>query len=147
MLVQRMMDGALPGLPRLCFGVVDVRDVVDLHLRAMTSPAAKGERFLAVAGDFMWIVEIANVLKDRLGDLAKRVPTRELPNFLVRLASLRDSAVKQIIPELGIAKNATNEKARRVLGWTPRSKEDSIVATAESLLRLGLLKESTMGRT
>jgi nucleoside-diphosphate-sugar epimerase len=113
----------------------------------MTSPAAKGERFLAVAGDFMWIVEIANVLKDRLGDLAKRVPTRELPNFLVRLASLRDSAVKQIIPELGIAKNATNEKARRVLGWTPRSKEDSIVATAESLLRLGLLKESTMGRT
>jgi len=147
MLVQRMMDGALPGLPRLCFGVVDVRDVVDLHLRAMTSPAAKGERFLAVAGDFMWIVEIANVLKDRLGDLAKRVPTRELPNFLVRLASLRDSAVKQIIPELGIAKNATNEKARRVLRWTPRSKEDSIVATAESLLRLGLLKESTMGRT
>jgi nucleoside-diphosphate-sugar epimerase len=59
---------------------------------------------------------------------------------------LRDSAVKQIIPELGIAKNATNEKARKVLGWTPRSNEDSIVATAESLLRLGLLKESKTTR-
>ena len=77
--------------------------------------------------------------------MAKRVPMRELPNFLVRLASLRDSAVKQIIPELGIAKNASNEKARRVLGWTPRSNEDSIVATAESLLRLGTLEREQDG--
>ena len=140
LLVQRMMDGALPGLPRMCFGVVDVRDVADLHLRAMTDPAAKGERFLAVAGDFMWIVEIAKVLKSRLGEEAKRVPTRELPNWMVRLAALRDAAVKQIIPELGKWKNATSEKAQRVLGWKPRSREDSVVATAESLMRLGLLK-------
>src|SRR6266568_1010799 len=142
MIVQRMMDGALPGCPRLCFGAVDVRDVVDLHLRAMTQPAARGERFLAVAEDFMWLIDIAKVLKARMGAAAKRVPTRELPNLVVRLATLLDSAVKQIIPELGIAKNATNEKARRVLGWTPRSNEDSIVATAESLIRLGLLKDS-----
>jgi nucleoside-diphosphate-sugar epimerase len=142
MIVQRMMDGSLPGCPRLCFGAVDVRDVVDLHLRAMTHSAAKGERFLAVAGDFMWLIDIAKVLKARMGAAAKRVPTRELPNFVVRLATLLDSAVKQIIPELGIAKNATNEKARRLLGWTPRSNEDAIVATAESLIRLGLLKRS-----
>lgn len=141
MIVQRMMDGSLPGCPRLCFGIVDVRDVVDLHLRAMTQPAARGERFLAVAGDFMWLIDIARVLQARMGAAAKRVPTRELPNFVVRLATLLDSAVKQIIPELGIAKNATNEKARRVLGWTPRSNEDSVVATAESLVRLGLLKD------
>jgi nucleoside-diphosphate-sugar epimerase len=141
MIVQRMMDGALPGCPRLCFGIVDVRDVVDLHLRAMTQPAARGERFLAVAGDFMWMIDIAKVLKARLGTTAKRVPTRELPDFVVRLATLLDSAVKQIIPELGIAKNATSEKARRVLGWIPRSNEDSIVAAAESLVRLGLLKD------
>jgi len=70
------------------------------------------------------------------------VPTRQLPNWLLRLAALRDPAVKQILPELGKWKNATNEKARRVLGWNPRSREDAIVATAESLLRLGLLKES-----
>jgi len=140
MLVQRMMDGALPGLPRMCFGVVDVRDVADLHLRAMTNPAANGERFLAVAGDFMWIVEIARVLKERLGEAAKRVPTRQLPNWLVKLAALRDPAVKQIIPELGKWKNATSEKAQRMLGWSPRSREDSVVATAESMMRLGLVK-------
>ena len=142
LLVQRIMDGALPGCPRLCFGAVDVRDVVDLHIRAMTDPAAKGERFLAVAGDFMWMTEIARVLKARMGAAAKRVPTRQLPNWLVRLASLRDPAIKQILPELGKAKNATNEKARRVLGWAPRSNEDCIVATAESLIELGLLKQS-----
>jgi nucleoside-diphosphate-sugar epimerase len=142
LLVQRMMDGALPGLPRMSFGVVDVRDVADLHLRAMTHPAANGERFLAVAGDFLWIIEIAQILKMRMGNAARRVPTRQLPNWMVRLAALGDPAVKQIVPELGKWKNATSEKARRVLGWTPRSREDSIVATAESLVRLGLLKDS-----
>jgi nucleoside-diphosphate-sugar epimerase len=142
LIVQRLMDGAMPGCPKLYFGVVDVRDVADLHLRAMTNPAAKGERFLAVAGDFVSIQEIAKTLKSRLGAAASRVPTRQLPNWLVRLASLRDPAVKQIVPELGKRKNATNEKAKRVLGWKPRSNEDCIVATAESLLRLGLLKDS-----
>jgi nucleoside-diphosphate-sugar epimerase len=142
LLVQRLMDGAMPGCPRLYFGVVDVRDVADLHIRAMTHPAAKGERFLAVASNFMSVLEIAEVLKSRMGASAKRVPTRQLPNWLVRIAALRDPAVKQILPELGKLKNATNEKAKRMLGWAPRSNEDAIVATAESLLRLGLLKDS-----
>jgi nucleoside-diphosphate-sugar epimerase len=133
----------MPGCPRLCFGAVDVRDVADLHIRAMTHPAAKGERFLAVAGDFLWMVDIARILKEHMGAAAKRVPTREIPNWLVRLAALRDPAVKQILPELGKFKNATNEKAKRVLGWTPRSNEESIVVTAESLVRLGLLKDSS----
>jgi nucleoside-diphosphate-sugar epimerase len=142
LIVQRMMDGAMPGCPRLCFGAVDVRDVAELHIRAMTHPAAKGERFLAVAGDFLWMVDIARILKEHMGAAAKQVPTREIPNWLVRLAALRDPAVKQILPELGKFKNATKEKAKRVLGWTPRSNEESIVATAESLVRLGLLKDS-----
>ena len=140
LLVQRLMDGAMPGSPRLCFGLVDVRDVADLHVRAMTNPAANGERFLAVAGDFMWMVEIAKVLKNRLGQAAKRVPTRELPNWVVRLAAVRDPAIRLILPELAEFKNATNEKAKRVLGWAPRSNEEAVLATAESLIRLGLLK-------
>jgi nucleoside-diphosphate-sugar epimerase len=139
LIVQRMLDGALPGLPKLYFGAVDVRDTVELHLRAMTDPAAKGERFLAVAGDFLSMLEIAKVLKDRMGEAGKRVPARELPNWMVRLASLRDPAVKQILPELGKHKNATNEKARRVLGWSPRTNEEAILATGESLVQLGLL--------
>ena len=142
LLVQKMMDGAMPGAPRLYFGAVDVRDVANLHLRAMTIPAASGERFLAVAGDFLTMLDIAKILKARLGASAKRVPSRELPNWMVRLAALRDPAIKLILPELGKRKNATNEKARGVLGWAPRSNEDALVATAESLVRLGLLKDS-----
>jgi len=139
-LLQRMLDGAVPGCPKLYFGVVDVRDVADLHLRAMTGPAARGERFLAVAGEFMSVLDIAKVLRSRMGTLARRVPTRQLPNWLVRIAGLGNPLVKQILPELGKRKNASNEKARRLLHWAPRSNEDCIVASAESLARLGLLK-------
>ena len=142
LLIQRLMSGTLPGSPRLSFGVVDVRDVADLHIRAMTHPAAKGERFLAVAGDFMLIRAMAMVLKERMGEAAKKVPTRQLPDWLVRLAALRDPAVKQILPELGKLKNGSNEKAKRLLGWTPRSSEEAIVSAAQSLLQLGLLKAS-----
>lgn len=140
MLVQRLMDGTIPGCPQMHFGIVDVRDVADLHIRAMTDPAARGERFLAVAGDFMSILDIAKVLKRRLGEQARRVPTWQLPNWMVHVAALIDPAVRQILPELGKTKAATSEKARRLLGWTPRSSEEALVATAESLLRLGLLK-------
>jgi nucleoside-diphosphate-sugar epimerase len=142
LLVQRLMEGAMPGCPRLNFGLVDVRDVADLHLRAMTHAAARGERFLATAGEFLWMRDMARILKSRMGASARRVPTRQLPNFLVRLAALRDPAVKLILPELGKEKNGTNEKAKRMLGWAPRSNEESIVATAESLVRLKLLKQN-----
>src|SRR5579863_1749459 len=139
LLVQRMMDGSVPGLPRMSFGVADVRDVADLHLRAMTDPAAKGERFLAIAGDFMWIVEIAKVLRERMGAAAKRVPKRELPDWFVRMFAMVNPEVRQILPELGKHKNATNAKAQRVLGWSPRPVEEAVVATAESLVKQGLV--------
>ena len=139
-LLKRLLEGAIPGLPRLSFGVVDVRDVADLHLRAMVNPAAKGERFLAIAGDFMSIQEMANVLRTRMGPAADRVPTRMLSDWMLRLAALFDPEIRQTVPELGKVKRATSEKARRMLGWAPRSKEDAITAAAESLVRLGLLK-------
>ncbi|MEZ5996889.1 MAG: aldehyde reductase [Hyphomonadaceae bacterium] len=142
LLVQRLMDGAMPGCPKISFGIVDVRDVADLHLRAMTNPAAKSQRFLAVAEDHIWIKDVARILKRRLDAAAKRVPAGELPNWLVRMVAARDAAVAQIVPELGKFKNSTNEKARRLLGWAPRSNEEALVATAESLTRLGLLKNS-----
>ncbi len=142
LLVQRLMDGALPGVPRLYFGAVDVRDVAWMHIECMTNPAAKSQRFLAVAGDFLSMKEIAQILKRRMGAAAKRVPTFQLPDFMVRMAAKRDEAVAQIVPELGKRKNATNEKARRLLGYKPISNEDCIVATAESMIKLGLLKDS-----
>ncbi len=143
MIVQRMMDGAVPGCPQRWFGIVDVRDVADLHVRAMTHPAARGERFLCTAGDFMSMLEIAKVLKARMGAAGAKVPARQLPNWVVRLAALRDPALKQLIPELGKQKNGSNAKARSLLGWNPRSSEDAIVASAASLIRLGLLKNTT----
>ena len=140
LVIQRMMDGALPGLPDLWFGAVDVRDVADLHVRCMTHSKANGERFLAVAGDFFSMVEIARTLRSRLGRAARRVPMLQLPNWAVKLASRFDPAVEQILPELSKRKSASAEKAIRYLEWSPRSREDAIVATAESLIRLGLLK-------
>jgi nucleoside-diphosphate-sugar epimerase len=136
-LVKRLLDGAMPGIPRVAFGIVDVRDVADLHRRAMAEPAAAGERFLAVAGEFMTVAEIAALLRERMGPAAKKVPTRMLPNWLVRLVSRFDSSVKQIVPELGTVKRASNVKAKRVLDWAPRPNDEAIVASAESLLRLG----------
>lgn len=139
LLIQRFMKGAVPGCPPLWFGVVDVRDVADLHLRAMVSPHASGERFLCVAGDFMSLVEIAQALKLRLGPLAKRVPTRRVPGWLLRVVALWDPTVRQVLPELGKQRNATSAKAGRLLGWQPRPREEALVSTARSLLDLGLL--------
>ncbi|MBV8185724.1 MAG: aldehyde reductase, partial [Alphaproteobacteria bacterium] len=126
--------------PQLAMGVVDVRDVAVLHLSAMTHPAAKNERFIAVSGDFMSVLDIARVLRRRLGARARRVPTWPVPNWIVRLAALADPSVRQILSELGKTKNATSDKARRVLGWAPRSAEEAIVAAGESLVRLGLVR-------
>jgi dihydroflavonol-4-reductase len=139
--IRRLLDGEMPGLPRMVFGVVDVRDVADLHLRAMTNPAAKGERFLAISGDFMSMLEIAETLKARLGNAASRVTTRVLPDWLVRIVGLFDGQAAQIVTELGKARNATSAKATRLLGWSPRSPQEALVATGESLIRLGLLKK------
>jgi nucleoside-diphosphate-sugar epimerase len=137
-LVKRLLDG-MPGCPQLHFSVVDVRDVAELHLHAMTDPAAKGERFIAVSGNAMSMLEVAKVLKARLGPSARKVPTRELPNWVVRLAARFDPGMRQLLPLLGKVRNATSAKAQRVLHWTPRSREDAIAATGESLLKFGLV--------
>jgi dihydroflavonol-4-reductase len=136
--VKRLLQGG-PGCPQLNFGVVDVRDVADLHLRAMTHAAAKGERFIAVSGEVMSMLGIAKVLKARLGDAAGRVPTRQLPNWLVRFVALFDARMRPLLPLLGSTRNATSAKAERMLGWKPRPREEAIVASAESLMKFGIV--------
>lgn len=134
-LVKRMLDGRMPGNPQLYFGVVDVRDVADLHVLAMTQEAARGERFLAVAGDFMSLQDIAQVLKNRMGSAGARIRTRQLPNWALRVGAWFNPLAREILPELGKRKSASNAKARRLLGWQPRSNEEAIVAAARSLVR------------
>lgn len=140
-IIKGLLDGAMPGLPDVYFGVVDVRDAADIHIRAMTDPAAKGERFLAVSGPALSLSDVAAILRRRLGKDAEHVPTKKLPNWQIRIAALFDERARQTVPNLGKRRNSSNEKARRTLGWTPRSSEEVIVATAESLIHFGLLKK------
>ena len=129
----------MPGCPDLWFGAVDVRDVAG-HLKAMLDPAARGQRFLATGGDFVSAREVALILRDGAGDAARKVPTRSLPNWLLRVIGLFDPEIRSVVPELGKRKNASSEKARRVLGWSPRTPREAILATAQSLSELGLIR-------
>jgi dihydroflavonol-4-reductase len=140
-LVSQLLDGSVPSVPRMIFNVVDVRDVADLHLRAMTNPAAAGERFLAVAGEPVELRYVATLLKARMGEAARHVPSRGLPDWVLRFAGMFNSTAAQAASELGKGKPASNEKAKHVLAWQPRSNEEAILATAESLVRLGLVRK------
>ncbi|MEW1777868.1 aldehyde reductase [Streptomyces sp. NPDC086777] len=137
-LVRRMIEGRVPACPPFGMGFVDVRDVADLHLRAMTDPAAAGERFLAIAGHSLRVVEIARILRDRLGERAAKAPTRELPVWLARALGTVNPELRLLRHQLGRDLDATSAKAERLLGWRPRPIEDTIADTAESLLAHGI---------
>lgn len=138
-IVQAMLKGEIPVCPRIYFGAVDVRDVVDLHVRAMTDPAAAGERFLAVAGETVSMIDVARILQAQFPREAGKVPRREIPDWLLRMLAIFVPRARQALPHLGIIRQASNEKARRMLGWQPRSNAEAIAATAESLIGLGLV--------
>jgi nucleoside-diphosphate-sugar epimerase len=133
--IERLLRG-MPGVPRIGFSFVDVRDVVDLHLRAMTAPEAGGERFVAVA-QFLWMSEVAAVLRERLGEDAAKVPTRGVPDLLVRAMALFDPGVRSVTGQLGKKTELSSEKARALLGWSPRPVEETVAECARSLLELG----------
>jgi nucleoside-diphosphate-sugar epimerase len=135
--IQRLLDG-MPGVPRIGFSFVDVRDVAALEVAAMTAPGAGGERFIAV-GEFRWMEEVAATLRERLGAAAAKVPTRTVPNLLVHVLALFDPSVRTITNQLGKKLAYSSEKSRATLGWEPRSVEQSIVDTAESMVAKGLV--------
>lgn len=139
-LVKILLEGKMPGCPKIGFPLVDVRDVASLHLLAMRHPAAAGQRFIATNEGFTWLIEIARVLRAEMGAEARKVATRELPNWLVRLFGKFDPLVAQIVPELGRYLPATSAKAVGTLGWTRTSNADAIVASARSLIDEGVVK-------
>lgn len=136
----RLMDGSMLGSPRICYNIVDVRDVADIHFLAMIKPEAKGERFICAAPPEMTIREMALALREKLGYLARRAPTGILPDFVIRLTALFMPDLRMITPELGITRRASIDKAKGVFGWEPRSTLDTIAATGESLLKHGVVK-------
>jgi len=136
-LIERLMKGAMPALPRLGFSLVDARDVAELQLLAMTAPDAGGQRLIAT-DQFMWMAEIAEVLRDRLGAQAAKVPTRVAPNLLIKVVAIFDSSVRSFTGDLGRRVEFSSQRARD-LGWAPRPVEDSIVETARSLQEHGIV--------
>lgn len=137
--VKKLLEGALPGCPDFGFGIVDVRDVADLHVRALTAPDMAGERFIA-SGPFLKMIDIATILKNGLGAEARKVPMRKLPDFLVKLTAMFDPLVRQVAGELGKTRNMDASHARAVLGWETRSPQESILDTAKSLIERGIVK-------
>ena len=135
-LAQRMLSGGLPRSPRIGFCVVDIRDVVDLHLRAMTAPEAAGQRFIA-ASDWVWMADVANFLRSALGDRAKKVPTKAMPDFVLRIVALFNRQMKFVVPLLGRKHVFTSAKAEAMLGWKPRSARTTIVDSANSAIAVG----------
>ncbi|MDQ6636407.1 MAG: NAD-dependent epimerase/dehydratase family protein [Candidatus Dormibacteraeota bacterium] len=124
-LIKAMLDGHMPVVRRQRFGVADVRDVADVHIRAMAAPEAAGKPFLVLAdGPTISFLETAQLLRERLGPLGERVPTEEAPG--------------EDPPRLIIH----NDRAKTELGWRPRPAETTIVETAESLRDLGLLENN-----
>jgi len=134
-LLKQVMNGSMKAIPNISLGIVDVRDVADLHLRAMVSPAAKGQRYLALAGGTLSLPQIAKLLKQELPEETKNTSTKLMPDWLVRIAALFNKKAKGIVPLLGVYRNASNQKAKTQLGWQPRSNEDAVLATAKSLLK------------
>jgi nucleoside-diphosphate-sugar epimerase len=134
-IIQRMLDGKMPAVPRLYIPIVDVRDVAKAHVLAMTTPAAAGERFLISNGPPLSLLEIGAVILSDLDSAPGRVPTRELPDIVVRALALFRAEMRPFIHDLGYAKNTSNEKARRLLGWKPSDAHQAIVAAARSLVR------------
>jgi len=129
-LVERLLNG-MPGTPRIGFSVVDVRDVADLHILAMTAAEAGGERYLAIAR-FQWMADVAAVLREQLGPAAAKVPKRSIPNFVVRGMALFDPAARSVVGQLGHRVEVSNAKAR-ALGWEPRPAEETIADCGRSL--------------
>lgn len=137
--VRQLLSGALPGCPDFGFGIVDVRDVADLHVRVLTAPGMAGERFIA-AGPFLRMIDIARILKERMPAQARKVPLRRLPDFVVRLSALFNPTIRQVIGELGNVRDASADHALKVLGWRTRPPEDSIIDCAQSLIERGIVK-------
>jgi dihydroflavonol-4-reductase len=135
--IERLLKG-MPGVPRIGFNFVDVRDVAAMQIEAMTTPAAAGERFIAV-GTFLWMAEVAEVLRKRLGPAAAKVPSRRVPDLLVRALAIFDPGIRSVVGQLGRKLEYSSAKAESLLDWSPRPIEETIVETAQSMLREGIV--------
>lgn len=132
-ILQRLLDGQPPALPRLGFNITDVRDLAALHVRAMTEPGAAGQRFIAL-GEALWYGDIAATLKDRLGPAAAKVPTAAMPDLVARGLAAVSPQMKGLLPLLGRTQKFSHDKASQVLGYAPRPPRDTVADCGASLV-------------
>lgn len=130
-IIDRMLTG-IPGVPNIGLNIVDVRDVADMHILALTDPRAIGQRYLAVS-EFMSMPEIAAYLRAQLGSRARRIPKRTIPDAVIKALAKVNPEMRTIAPFLDRKYTYSNAKARS-LGWTPRSARQTVIDCAESLL-------------
>ncbi len=136
--IRMFLRGKYPGTPRIWFGVVDVRDVARMHRLALETTQPSGGRYLAVS-EAVRFLDIARPIREQLGRAARKLPSRELPDFLVRLVALFDPTARLILPELGFAFQVDNTRTRRALNMDFIPVSESAPATASSLIALGLV--------
>ena len=136
--VLKMMKGEYPGVPQLGFPTVDVRDVVELHFKALESEAAIGQRYAAVS-ESIWFKEIAQFVLDAQPSYNKKVKAKELPNWFMKIFALFEKSTRMIIPELGFKAIVSNEKAKQQLGFVPRSAKEAVMATANALVEMKMV--------
>lgn len=137
-LISRLLTGEAPALPHIGFCVTDTKELVDLHLKAMTNPAAANERFIGV-GDFLWTSEIAEILRKHFPSYSAKIPSRRLPDLLVRLAAPFQHEARFIAPMLGKRREFDSSKARALLQWRPRPSSQAVIECAVSLTSQGLV--------
>ena len=137
-IVRKLMAKELPGTAKIGFSWVDVRDVAAAHIAAMTAPGAAGQRFCC-AIEFGWLDEVAEILARRFGPEGWKIPTRKLPNFMVRIVAMFDPTVKTVVSDLGRVRNVSNDRIRRVLNWQPHSLEEMVVSMGETMIQQGIV--------
>jgi nucleoside-diphosphate-sugar epimerase len=140
-LLENLLNGSMKAVPNIPLNVVDVRDVADLHIRAMVHPEANGQRFIASADGQISMPEIASLLKSKRPDVSEQVSNRKLPNWLLSLASLVNNQAREGAMLLNVNRNVSNAKAKAVLGWKPiATQEQAILAAVDSMVKHGILK-------
>lgn len=138
--IQQLLDGEVKAVPNVDSGYVDVRDVASLHLLAMTSPKAAGERFLATTGETLSMLDLANILREAFPNYAAKLPTKKIPNAVLKAAAIADPKLRMLASLTGKYAETSNQKAKELLGWQPRPAREAILATAQSMIDLGIVK-------
>lgn len=137
--VKKIIDRDFPAIPNINYACVDVRDVASAHVSAMTSAQAAGQRYLCANGNYS-MREVAKILAEHLGPRGFKIPTGNLPSAMLRLVAKWDKTARLALNDLDVTQDVDTSKIRQAFDWKPRSIEEMVIATADSMLEHGVVK-------